>query len=87
MALYIQKRNDMQPMLDNQPLKLDPDLVKWMLKKYERTPEQRQNARIFRLVLNDFLICRERGPFLITERWEREVARRLHIAGGMEGDW
>jgi hypothetical protein len=45
------------------------------------------DARIFRYILDDYLICRERDLLSISDNWGQEVARWLNRAGGMAGDW
>lgn len=59
--------------------------------RYHRplTPEEqrKRDERIFRLILKDYLICRERDLLSVAPNWEQEVARWLNRVGGMAGQW
>jgi hypothetical protein len=59
--------------------------------RYQRNTleaQQKLDERTFRLILKDYLVCRERDLLWVGGTlWEREVARWLNRAGGMAGKW
>lgn len=55
--------------------------------KYERRNQKRVDARIFRVILNDYLKCREKNLTSALPDLEREIWRWLMRVGGMAGEW
>jgi|GEM_PF-4106797 len=55
--------------------------------KYERRNQKRIDARIFRFILNDYLVCREQNLTSALPDLEREVWRWLMQVDGMTGEW
>jgi hypothetical protein len=49
--------------------------------------QKRIDARIFRHILNDYLLYRERSLLSLNPNWGQEVARWLNKVGGMAGEW
>lgn len=55
--------------------------------KFERSNTHRNDARIFRFILNDYFASRDRQLISVLSSLEQEVARWLHRVGGMAGEW
>jgi hypothetical protein len=74
----------------NKEILFAPYLISYrVMGRYQCNPidQQRINARIFRLILNDYLICREQNLTSALPSLERAVMQWLNRVGGMAGEW
>lgn len=58
-----------------------------MVMKYVHANKHQVDARIFRHILNDYLVCKERNLVSALISLEEEIAQWLNRVGGMAGEW
>jgi hypothetical protein len=60
---------------------------RYPIMKHSHINDKQTNARIFRLILRDYLISRERNLTSALAHLEQEVPKWLNRVGGMAGEW
>lgn len=50
---------------------------------YDRKVQQQVDIHVFRLILSDYLICKEKNLTLVLVNLEKELVRRFNLITGM----